>query len=234
MASLKIYVCAHTDFDCPVKAKEYKVMDARSLKMELPCPSRFYSEFATFKKIAGYKSLPKYVGFCQYRRYFDFMNDVPDVEKLFEECDVVAARPMRFNVNTYQQYARSHNAEDLDIVRDIVKEKYPEYYEGLEAMLKGNRLYANDMFIMRREDFKRLVEYVFDVIGEYLERIGTTDIEGWVKENREKYVKAKGLGASEAYQTRIGGYLMERLTSAFIMQLGRVKEFPIRVIGERR
>lgn len=229
----KIFICSHTDFECPVSNPIYKVMDARRLKFGLPVSDAFYSEWATFKYLADKGRLTKFVGCCQYRRYFDFMNSVPEMEDIFKEYNVVATMPMRFNVNVRDQYARSHNVEDLDIVTEIVKQDYPQYYAMLLKMLQGRELYANDMFVMRREDFKEMTVYVFGVLDKYLEAVGT-DIEGHIEANKDKYIKKNGIGDNMQYQFRIGGYLAERLASAFIMQLGKVKKYKIKVVEKMK
>jgi hypothetical protein len=190
----------------------------------------FYSELVAMKYVMEHTLLPKYIGFCHYRRYFGFLSDVPDMDEVFAEYDCVATEPTHVAPSVYEQYWRCHNHEDLDIACDIVKEKYPEIYKTLRKMLVGEEMYACNMFIMRRQHFVELMHFVFDVLDEFVKIVGT-DIDARIADNRDAYIK-RGLTAK--YQYRIGGYLAERLTSAFIMhKFKNVKRYPLSVLDER-
>ena len=72
------------------------------------------------------------------------------------------------------------------------------------------------MFIMKREDFKEYIDFIFSILDEYLKIVGT-DINKRIYDNFEKYIKNFYPNDSVEYQYRIGGYLGERLTNIFML-----------------
>jgi hypothetical protein len=103
------------------------------------------------------------------------------------------ARKLRYTVE--EHYRRYHDIHDLEILREILEEKYPDYLPEFEAVLKGKRLYANNMFILKREDYLKFMPWWFDMIFEFERR---TDM--------GKYV---------GYQKRIIGFIAERLLTVW-------------------
>ena len=212
---LDIFICTHKDFTPPVSSCTYIVIDSHDIKPNLPLGDDFYSELYHFKFVNDSFPLRKYVGFCHYRRYFDFINNIPSMETLFKDGECVITKPLTFMTSLRTQYAQYHNIEDLVIIEDIIKEKFLDYYEVTEKYLNGNRFIPCNMFIMRTEDFREYCDFVFPVLQEYLNRVGT-DIKARVENNKEKYFKKFYPNDQLDYQMRIGAFLAERLTGVFI------------------
>ena len=74
-------------------------------------------------------------------------------------------------------------------------EKYPEYLPAFEAVLQGNRLYANNMFILKREQYQKFMPWWFGMMFEFERRI---DLENYT-----------------GYQKRILGFIAERLLTVW-------------------
>jgi hypothetical protein len=216
--NVRIYVCTHTDFKQVVKDHVYEVVDARQWNGDV-CDNglrgSFYSELISYKHIAERKDLPELVGFCCYRKYFSFMDDVPDFSEVFGEYDAVAATPIRVLPDVAGQYAHCHNKRDLAIVTDIVKRDYPEMWPSFSRSLRQPSLYACNMFIVRREDFRWMIQTVFDILDKYLETVGM-DIEGRIESNPREYHIGRPRTGVVAYQYRIGGFLGERIINALL------------------
>lgn len=179
-----------------------------------PLDDKFYSEIYMLKNLPKDYDLAKYVGFCHYRKYFDFFDNIPDLDSLFNEYDAVMADPTVFKTNIKNQYAKYHNIEDLEIVEDIIKNDFSEYYESLENVLNRDYLYCLNMFIMKKEDFNNYIKFIDSVLQKYIERVGV-DIKKRIEDNKEKYLKDFSPNDTVDYQYRIGGYLAERLTNVF-------------------
>ena len=43
--------------------------------------------------------------------------------------------------NVYDQYAKDHIKDDIDKTIKIVKQKYPDYVDALNDVMKSNQLY---------------------------------------------------------------------------------------------
>ncbi len=150
-----------------------------------------------------------YVGLSHYRRYFDFGTEpgnvhivrseaffgeehpTPDMDTLFESCDIVLSKPRVQTRNLYTEYARSHRGEDILSVREIVAERSPEYLDAFDKVFFDNNLLVRfNMFIMRRKDFEAYSEWLFDTLFEAERRIAVP---------------------ADPVQGRIFGYISERL-----------------------
>lgn len=237
--NLDLFITTFKDFMPSVTSKCYKVIHGNNTVKScgyLPIvdctgstelDDKFYSEIYMFKWLVKNYKLREYVGFCQYRRYWEFLDRVPDMDELFSKNDIVTVKKLKFKSNTLAQYQASHNAEDLLIVRDIVSVKYPDYTKAFSDFLSHNEMYPYNMFIMRREDFIKYVGFLTGVLDEYVSIVGR-DINKRILSNASKYIKPYVPCNTLEYQYRIGGYLGERLTSIYIMKnFSRVREYDI-------
>ena len=233
--NLSIFICTHKDFEQVVFSSRYKVVDNRYLKdKEINgLTDKFYSEILTYYNVAKYEYLSKYVGFCHYRRYFNFLDNIPNIDETLKQYDAIVAKPLSFKDSVYEQYKRCHNIEDVEIVRNIIHEKFNDYEKAFDVFFKGKLMLPYNMFIMRREDFLEYIEFVKNVLDEYLKVVGT-DIEKRIEENKDKYLKSFSPNNTVEYQYRIGGYLAERLTNVFIIKkFKRLKPYSV-IITENK
>lgn len=213
MDNIKIYICTHKDFIPIVHSDSYETIDSRNITPNLPLKDDFYSEFYQFKWLAEQDNLPEYVGFCHYRRYFSFLDEIPSLT----QDKAIAATPMVFNASVYAHYAHCHNGEDLDIISDIIDTKYPEYKKTKDEFLNGNVFIPNNMFIMHKDKFKEYIKFIISILDEYLKRVGT-DIYKRIEQKHNKYIKNFHPNDTAEYQYRIGGFLGERCTNIFLFQ----------------
>ena len=70
-----------------------------------------------------------------------------EIEYLLQKYDAVLpqARKLKYSVKTH--FKRYHDINDLNLLESIIKEKHSDYLEAFHEVLKGKRLYANNMFI---------------------------------------------------------------------------------------
>ena len=213
----KIYICTHKDFDCPVSNPVYQVVDVRKTGDVASNGLRgaFYSELLTYKRIANRRRNHAIVGFCGYRKYFEFMDDVPNLDMIINDYGCIVTKKEIFNVCIREQYEKCLNVEDLDIITDIINKDYPEFSKAFNAMLRGNAMYTCNMFIMKIRDFKEMMAVVWDILDKYLNVVGL-DIEKRIRDNRNKYIHKYSIN-DESYHYRLGGHLGERIISAWLM-----------------
>lgn len=117
-----------------------------------------------------------------------------------KQYDIIATTPVNLKKlnktlkSNYYQYAITpyQYAEDLDVVLDIIKEKYPDMYDSAYKYLHNSIIgYYCNMFIMKRELFKEYSEWLFTILEEHEKRRDYSDYD------------------IDAY--RVSGYLGERL-----------------------
>ena len=214
---LDIFICTHKDFNPPVSSKVYKTVDSRQINVNLPLDDKFYSEVYQMKYVHDNIPLKKYVGFCQYRKYFSFLDDIPDIDGIFETNGCIITSVIDLGTDIRKHYSTVGNVEDLFLVESIVLNKYPDYYDATHAYFGGTQLIPGNMFIMKSEDFMVYCEFIFGVLEEYLDIVGL-DIKQRIWDRRKFYIKDYYPNNTIDYQYRIGGQMVERLTGAFIFK----------------
>lgn len=177
---------------------------------------KFYSELYMLKYLSEKYELKDYVGYCHYRKYFNFLDNIPNMDEIFKEYDAIVAKPINYKLTIKEQYQTCHNIEDLYIIGGILADKYPSYATIWHNFINGNMMIPYNMFIMKKEDFKEYIKFIFDVLDEYINIVGT-DIYKRIAGNNDKYIKSFSPNNTSEYQYRIGGYIGERLTNIFLM-----------------
>lgn len=216
--NLDIFICTHKDFTPPVKNNVYKVINCNDINNDTwnGLNGSFYSEIMTYFYVAENYQLKDYVGFCHYRKYWSFMDDIPNVSEIISNNEVIVATPIKFKMNIKNQYAEYHNIEDLYIVSGILSEIYPNYINAWNAFLDGSLIFPYNMFIMKKEEFLKYIEFMRNILDRFVEVIGK-NIEKRITNNKDKYFKDFSPNNEMWYQYRIGGYLAERLTNAWLI-----------------
>ncbi len=137
------------------------------------------------------------VGFCHYRRFFDFSKlqkdetfekerpfhvipmrefeekfnafDTAAIEKFVSEHETILPNPEYSDVSLFKQFARWHPTDDLVALREIFKRRYPEDLAVYDAVLSDRKMYPALNFVMTRDRFNALCEWLFGLLFE-LER----------------------------------------------------------------
>lgn len=149
------------------------------------------------------------IGLCHYRRFFTrnyLMLTRQDIETLMETYDMIeGSSSMTPEGSIGQQYRQKHFAKDLETTRTVTGELYPEYLPAFDWALSTNMISFGNMIVMRKGDFDAYCEWLFRILFEVERR---TDLSGY-----------------DTYQSRIYGFLSERLLRVWLMrQSFRVRE----------
>lgn len=219
--NVDIFIFTHKDFKKQVSNDVYKIVDARNFKDSykiMGCLDDVaMSELYSFFYLRENYEFKDYVGVCAYRRYFDFLDDVPDINEIFKEYDAIVRRPLTLSITAREQYARCHNVEDLDILGEVIKDKFSKYYNAYELFINGKFFIPCNMFIMKKEDFIEYVDDMKEIMKEYFWRVGI-DMERRVIDNEEKYLKKMSPNNTIAYQKRIIAFVFERFINVFMLK----------------
>ena len=210
----KIYICSHCDFQKVVNNPVYEVLDIRKMgDTENGVPGGYYSELLHMKRIADRKDLPDYIGFNHYRKYFNFMNDVPDIAQLIEKHGAITLKPFDLGMTMREQYATWGNVEDLDIATDIINKKFKAFAPIWNASLNSRWMHLANMFVVKRADFKEMVKIMWTVAQEFLKRIPEDSIDQRVIQNPKAYHLDM---FTPFHERRVAGQFAERIASAWI------------------
>ena len=222
---VKIYVCSHQDYEPVVSNTIYEPIDSRkggdSVKIPstkskgtMAVPGPYYSELLHMYRVSKQKKLPKYIGFVQYRKYFSFFDDLPDIPAIIEARGMITPTPVDLKMPMHRQWGTWGNIEDLDIATEIVNEKYPELAKAWNANLQKKTMHPGSLHIMKTEEWREMVACAWDVANEYLKRIGG-DIDKRIEAMPEKYHIGQVEFCDQANERRVGGNICERIVSAW-------------------
>ena len=124
-----------------------------------------------------------FVGLAHYRRHFSLKKKSKDpfeniltmneLESLTQNYSVFVPKKRKYYIETlYSHYAHTHYAEHLDITKQIISEKCPEYLESCEKVYKHTSGFMFNMMIMRKDLFDCYCQWLFDILFELENRIG--------------------------------------------------------------
>lgn len=145
----------------------------------------------------------EYVGFCHYRRFFDFEKSnktfafqplncyefIPKFKKFYtqknvysfiKDYDIVIPHDSEIEESIYKQYENNHPIVTLNKMVEIVEKEYPEYTKYINDFLNGNKITFCLQFIMRTELFEEYFNWIYDLLLKLEKEI---DITSFYKEN---------------------------------------------------
>jgi hypothetical protein len=116
------------------------------------------------------------------------------------------ARSLKYSVETHFQ--RYHNKENLKVLETVIEEKYPDFLEAYRTVLKQKKMFANNMFVLKNQQFQEFMSWWFELLFEFERRIDVTEYTD--------------------YQERIIGFIAERLLNVwFLKKQLRCVELPV-------
>lgn len=220
MKECSIYVVTHKIFDLPEKLVEsgFSLMSVGSAcgkneqgisdnsKNNISFKNANYCELTALYWIWKNDTDSKYKGLCHYRRYFSkgyFSHNIKnymidnDFIKIFNNgIDIILPEKQYFVRTATENYLRCGFRRDLDITRNVICEKYPQYINEYDKVMNGNRSYLTNMLVARREIFDEYCTWLFDILFEVERRV---DISNYTVQ-----------------EARIFGYISERLLTVWI------------------
>ena len=151
--------------------------------------NRRWSELSAYYKIWKEGPRSDIVGFCHYRRLFNFgavgssnRATVLSIKDLESNTDsyfdvqvldqvrgniVMVARPVKLNMTIWEQYALAHNIKDYCHVLNIISRRYPELMPFAVEHFNSNSLYANNMLVTCWPIFDELCTFLFHLLKDF-------------------------------------------------------------------
>ena len=170
------------------------------------------------------------VGLNHYRRYFDFTRkwpqfsadkhfietedflkqkyQFPDLEKILSDYDIILPVARHWRVSNTLQYGEYHIAKDWEMLRQIIKERSPQYISAFEKTMDNSNIAVGyNMFITHWKHFDAYSKWLFDILFEVERRVPPIN---------------------DPIQSRIYGYMSERLINVYCKQHHlHIKHFPL-------
>ncbi|MEE6667711.1 DUF4422 domain-containing protein [Pediococcus acidilactici] len=149
------------------------------------------------------------VGLVHYRRFLskkrkrdlESILNKQEVEELLAKTPIILPKKRKYYIETnYSHYVHAHHQEPIDVTRKVIVDKYPEYLDAFDQMMKRTSAHMFNMFVMKKELFDEYAMWLFDILGEV-----------------EKHIDISEYSVQEA---RVFGYLAERLMDVWILTNG--------------
>ena len=168
---LNIFIATHKDFQNYRYNPVYKIIanDSSQLKNkynlevlycdpdnEIKDKQNAYSEMSKiyyiYKLYKSGKMSSKYIGFNHYRRYFPFLDNIPDLDEIFQNYDIIVGHMFDMNGKSLLAYYCSyHICKNFDEMINVIKDIKPEYYKTAIEVAKNNIIYGTNLFIMKKK-----------------------------------------------------------------------------------
>lgn len=166
-----------------------------------------------------------YIGLTHYRRHFslkgrqssDLFKDVltgAELQLLIKTYRVIVPKKRRYYIESlYSHYQHTHHANQLDVTREIIFERYPEYLHSYDKVIKHTYGYMFNMIIMEKELLNNYCTWLFDILFELEKRIDMPEL--------------------SAFQSRFYGRVSEIILNVWLdyqIESGKLKQSDIKEI----
>lgn len=240
--NVDIFVYSHKPFTPLVKDPVYKILtnchaSGEQFHTSLPIyrdyigenisdKNLMYNEYSGFYWLWKNWKLKDYIGMVHYRRYFSFLDDVPDINQIFSEKRIILNSRLELPSGNREFYQTWHNIKDFDLMGRIVKETFPDMVEGWDTMCETKHIHPSSLFIMPKDLYDEYCNFIFTCLGIFNAERKCFTREDWivyVAENEKDYIRP----GQEKYtyghvidQARAVGFLAERCLMAFLLKGG--------------
>ena len=149
---MSIYIVTHKIFDIP-KENGYIPIQVGAIRGHVLPKGAYFDDDGdnisdknkNYCELTGIYWLWKhvkddYIGIVHYRRYFSRhyngrLLSKSDIEKQLKKHDMILPFIRHLDKTVIEQYCESGYKKDLLITGEVIKEKYPEYYDEFEIFL---------------------------------------------------------------------------------------------------
>ncbi|MCM1175004.1 MAG: DUF4422 domain-containing protein [Blautia sp.] len=158
------------------------------------------------------------VGVCHYRRYFcteeGRIFGEKDYLSRLREYDIITSKKLKLNFSYFDGYAGDYNIFDLIATGEVIRQKYPAYYENFERLVHENGTYFANMVVAEKSLYDEYCAWLFSIFEEVEKRI---DADGY-----------------DDYHKRVFGFISEFLLLVWVETKGlRVCECKIGMTTEK-
>ena len=104
------------------------------------------------------------------------------IENILKDYDIIIPNNQLVPQNSVkEQYYCKHSAEDWEVCKQVVIEKYPEYTEAFEWMENSRTINICNMLITRKNIYDSYCQWLFDILFEVEKRINIQDKDDYQK-----------------------------------------------------
>lgn len=215
---MKILIATHKPYQIPDEPGYYPIMVGSDLRDQIPAGylkdnsgqnisemNPFYNELTALYWAKYNLQDEDIVGLVHYRRYLgsksgqNLSNILSEsqIREALSKVDVLLPKQRNYYIeNQKNHYINAHENEPYFVMADVIKEKFPDYYDAFIKMGKSKRAHLFNMSIMNQKNFQSYTSFIFDVLKEVEKRISYREYEG--------------------QEQRVFGFLSERLMDTWL------------------
>ncbi|POH13495.1 exopolysaccharide biosynthesis protein [Fructilactobacillus sanfranciscensis] len=179
------------------------------------------------------------IGLVHYRRLFskshqrllDNVLTLGQVEELLNKAPVILPRKRNYCIETIKShYLHSHYQEPLDVTREVISEKFPNYVQAFDEVMDSKSAHMFNMFIMKTDYFDKYCEWLFAILFEVEKRVDISSysvqearvfgylsellMDVWIKTNHVDYVECNWIQIGDRQLVKKAiGFIKRKLVS---------------------
>lgn len=243
METIKIYVSTHKVFNPIYTSPIYEIVAQPQVDIEeqkkitnlvvhkMTDEHMFYriprgfSDIANIHFVWKHCEKTKYIGFAQYGAELSISNPVDDqwINEIMKDYSAVCLNICFGPISVRHQFEICSYKEHFDILYDSVVNMFPGEKDKFDEYCNCNSFANGDMFIMKYDDFDNMMRFIDIVMNDVVEKIGLYNDDDLLS-----YAETlKPVKVSALYQSRIYGYLSERLIGFFLHKMKNKYIVPI-------
>ncbi|HOJ38123.1 MAG TPA: DUF4422 domain-containing protein [Ignavibacteriales bacterium] len=143
-----------------------------------------FPTFESYVKISNTTKLVKYLNYFEDQLKSQLIDNI-----------IFLAEPYSLgNRSVYEHFAKYHSNEHIDILYNLIKNDYPDFFAAFDKIMKQNYFSPFNMFICKWEYFDEYMNWIIPILNKLLSIIQLPD---------------------DPYQKRSLGFLAERLFNVF-------------------
>ena len=247
MRKLTIFICAHNRIDNELPNDDYYIIAAQNDNVDNDYPKIIMNDEFVQKHKRGYgelcqmhylykhqELLSDYVGFCHYRRFFNFLPSEEEIIYKIDHFGPIFHQRWTANMPNIILSIVQHTKLYSDAMTQVIEEYYPEYKDTLQEWYHDKYSCYCNMFIMKKEDFLKGCDFVFGVLDKIDILYGLYDddcvkrfienLSEFGKWNNDKY----------NWQLRMQGFIGEYLWDIFRRKnFDKISELSTNIVGEK-
>ncbi len=168
----------------------------------------------------GWKNLDvDALGLVHYRRYLslnkkkslDAVLSSQQAQELLKQYDIILPQKRDYYIETNEShYLHAHEHEPFNVMRQVIRQDYPEYEDAFETVMKRTWAHMFNMFIMKKQPLDEYLTWMFDVLHKVEERI---DISSY-----------------STYEQRVYGFLSELLLDVWLIKHPQFKVHDVKYV----
>lgn len=155
----------------------------------------------TIEKFLTQKSISKYN--ITSEEIYKYINQVDIVTSPYESVKSMGDGPFVSVYDLCRQRNRDFDMSGIDVMLDIIKEYYPQYYECSQKYFMGSMVKFYNCFVMKKAIFQQLCSFLFGVLFRLEKELNTEDYNMW--------------------KMRMPGFMGEHLIGIFFLYISSVE-----------